>query len=149
MTGMRIALFVYCLAVVLGCGWYLGGVIKSLNALQPKIAKQAGQLQELQNRERELSQIWQSLDTRQRRERRGYDGPQAVDASYETQLALEAWKQAKFVTKTGEAQFASLKSEYRHLTAWFTPLIVLGLIHLIGIVGLWPKQTSLGQRGKL
>lgn len=148
MVGIRIAMFVYCLAVVLGCGWYLGRVIRSLSVLQPKIAKQAMQLQELQSHERELSQIWQSLDTKQRRERGGYDGPEAVDASFETQQAQEALDQAKALSQVGKTQLAKSKDQQRQLARWLTPLIVLVLIHLIGIVGLWPKQTSLGQWGK-
>ena len=143
MVGMRIAMFIYCLAAVLGCGWYLSGVIRSLKLLQSQVVLQAGELQELLATERERYEVWKALDTVQRRERPGYDGPAAVEASYETQQAKATLDQAKSIRQAGEARFDSLKSESRHLTRWFTPLIVLALIHLIGIAGLWPRQTNL------
>ncbi len=142
MNGIRIVVMAFCILVVIASVWTLSGVVKSLNLLKPQLVEQADLLNELHSEEKALSETWLDFDAKQRAGRANYDGPEAVDASYETQLALQALNQAKTVRESVETKVSSMKSQQRHTASWITPLIVLGLIHIIILAGLWPKKKK-------
>ena len=121
MKGFRILILAFCILVVGVCGWTLSAVVKSLNSIKPALADLSEQLDQANNEEKALSDHWMALDTSQRSGRADYDGPEAVDASYETQEALQALNLQKTVRKSIEVKYDQQMSEQRHTATWITP----------------------------
>lgn len=138
MKALVIILAGYCLtgiAVLAVLMWQNGSSLqRELTALPAAQAELAA----AEQRQLTANQQFEELAERQRVERGGYDGIQAIRMSYDVQQAQDRLKECQAQTVAAQALHDKLLANIDHQQVRFVPLCALLLLHILGLIIFWP-----------
>jgi hypothetical protein len=138
MKTLPLLLTIYCALAVLSLGALiiLGAVeLQSLLRELPGAAQALATAQQAGDR---AKLNYDQLAERQRIERGGYDGPQAIRMSYDVQEAQDRLREAREHTAAAQENSDKLQHEIERHQMRFIPLAALLLLHILGIIVFWP-----------
>ena len=122
----------YCIAAVLLLAWYGWFVMNQVGQLRDEIASAAAQMDELSVQRNKAEDTYNSLESKQRRERRDYTGEQAVLASTAVMAAKKDYERLNSELEVIQAEHAGKLAEASALQLRIVPILAIALLHIFG-----------------
>lgn len=138
MKTLPLLLTIYCALAVLALGALiiLGAV--ELRALLRELPGTEAELAAAQQRQQTAKLKYEDLAERQRNERGGYDGIQAIRMSYDVQEAQDRLREYQAQVAAAQEYRDQLQANIERYQMRFIPLAAFLLLHILGLIIFWP-----------
>ncbi|MCB1218540.1 hypothetical protein KDL44_14240 [bacterium] len=132
MNRLPLILRIYCILAILLLGWYGWHVSRQVRMFRLEATRLQEDITPLTTEEAKAEETYNRLEGKQRRERGGYSGEEAVLASVAVMDAKAQYEQLHAELQEMEEQHLALETTAAALQLRIVPVLAIALLHLFG-----------------
>ena len=129
MKGLRLIIFGYCLLAALAGTLAIGLLGVQVGKQNGLLQAQFGQIEQLAEQHEDARDELLALREKQRLERDNYSAQQAIEASANTQVAIDREAQLQLELDINKSAHSAAKTALRQRETRLVPLLALTLLH--------------------
>ncbi|MCB1185588.1 hypothetical protein KDL29_00340 [bacterium] len=132
----------YCILAIILLAWYGFTVSSQVRSMKQRTAEMVIQLEGLNSETDKAEDVYNQLEGKQRRERPGYSGEEAVMASVAVMSAKDKFEKLSAELKQLQEQHNQLEISASALQLRIVPVVAIALLHLFGFFMIRVEQRE-------